>query len=61
MQTVTFVYKLDEAGWASATLVTPTNGMAFGPSYLSDALGDLVRAVLGIAKARRSQLPFVLC
>ena len=59
MQTVTLVYKLDEAGWASATLVTPTKGVAFGPSYLSDALGDLVRAVVGIANARRSRPPFV--
>jgi hypothetical protein len=27
---------------------------------LSDALGDLVRAVVGIAKVRRTKLPFVL-
>jgi hypothetical protein len=59
MQSVTLVYKLDGAGWASATIVTPQKGVAFSPSYLSDALGDLVRAVVGIAKARRSQPPFV--
>ena len=59
MQTVTLAYKLDEAGWASATLVISGKPVAFGPSYLSDALGDLVRAVVGTAKARRSQPPFV--
>ena len=59
MQPVTLVYKLDGAGWASATIVTPQKGVAFWPSYLSDALGDLVRAVVGITKARHSHPPSV--
>lgn len=59
MQSVTLVYKLDGTGWVSATIVTPQKGVTFSPSYLSDALGDLVRAVVAIEKARHSQPPFV--
>ena len=60
MQLVTLIYELERAGWASATLVTPTKQIAFVPSYLSDALGDLVRAVISMAKARLSKPAFVL-
>ncbi|WP_258723450.1 hypothetical protein [Cellulomonas sp. NS3] len=40
-----FTFRLSGRGWAEATLSDGTNATSMGPSFLSDALGDLLRTV----------------
>lgn len=51
-----FTFRLSGRGWAEATISDGTNATSMGPSFLSDALGDLLRAVNRVvAGARESE------
>lgn len=51
---VAFEYRLRPgwggAGWADARLEVGGNAVEMGPSYVTDALGDLLRAVLALTQ-----------
>ena len=47
-QTVEFTYRLTGTGWSKATLAFGENTTTLTASYLEDALGDLLRAVIAI-------------
>jgi hypothetical protein len=44
----TFSYDLDTAGWSTATVSDGAHTVTLTASYLSDALGDLTRAVIAL-------------
>ncbi len=53
----TFSYDLDTAGWSTATVSDGTHTATLTASYLSDALGDLTRAVIALLQgAERATL-----
>ncbi len=47
---IAFEYRLRGAGWADARLAIGGTEMEMRASYLTDALGDLVRAVLALTR-----------
>jgi hypothetical protein len=47
---VSVSYRLTGSGWAECSIETPEGGAHVTASYLSDALGDLLRAVVGILR-----------
>lgn len=53
MDTVTFSYKLDGAGWATATLSNGRSELNVTISYLTDALGDLTATIVGLLENAR--------
>ena len=47
---LTFSYHLDTAGWADATITDGARRVDLTASFLSDALGDLARAVVALLR-----------
>lgn len=43
-----FIYKLDGAGWANCHIEINSKEHSFTPSYLTNALGDLLQALLEV-------------
>jgi len=54
MQDFSFSYKLTGHGWAECTVMDGDDASPMRVSYLSDALGDLVRAVLSLFESATS-------
>lgn len=48
-----FTFRLSGRGWAEAAISDGTNATSMRPSFLSDALGDLLRAVNRIVAGAR--------
>jgi hypothetical protein len=46
----TFTYRVEGAGWATATIRDRDHRTSFSVGYLSDALGDLLEAVAEVAE-----------
>jgi hypothetical protein len=53
---IAFSYRLDGAGWATATISNGVNDREMTVSYLSDALGDLTWAVAKLLEGSPQQI-----
>lgn len=51
---VQFTYELTGTGWSEGRLVVGDTSAVVTASYLSDALGDVLRAVLALARGARA-------
>ena len=49
-QQFSFSYRLEKAGWSTATVSDGEHTLTLNASYLSDALGDLTRAVIALLR-----------
>jgi hypothetical protein len=52
---ITFTYRLKGAGWAYATIANEQNETTIRASYIRDALGDFVNAVLSLTVTTTAQ------